>query len=309
MSKISKLLRSFWLLFNWQRVLVYPYAFLVGKPRRIHNPSKFGLPYEDVILTTKDKLKLHCYLIRYTGDLQSERARGTVILFHGNGISHGDVLGHANLLYRRKFNVFTLEYRGYGLNDGTPSEKGLCLDSQAAVDYILADPELSKLPIIAFGQSLGGAVAIHTAYANKDKISALIIENTFTSIPDIVKGWPILRHIAFLCTQGWWSIDKIARLPPKLPILMLSGARDRVIPARHMKELWVASETRGKLKLKYGSVESLSDDEDELKKKESKNLFKGFPWGGHDDTCRQPQYWQSVFDFLDDVFGSHRRFK
>jgi fermentation-respiration switch protein FrsA (DUF1100 family) len=41
-------------------------------------------------------------------------------------------------------NVLALSYRGYGLSEGHPSEKGLKLDAQTALDYIVSHPLLEK---------------------------------------------------------------------------------------------------------------------------------------------------------------------
>lgn len=51
-----------------------------------------------------------------------------------------------------------LEYRGYGLSNGTPSEKGLYIDARAAIDYLFTRHDLDHSQIVLFGRSLGGAV-------------------------------------------------------------------------------------------------------------------------------------------------------
>ena len=70
----------------------------------------------------------------------------------------------------------------YGLSEGSPSEKGIKLDSQLALDYITSHPLLEKTPIILYGQSIGGAVATALAAANPGRIKGVILENTFTSL-------------------------------------------------------------------------------------------------------------------------------
>ena len=52
-------------------------------------------------------------------------------------------------------NVCLLEYRGYGHSDGSPSEDGLYLDAQAALDYLVGRPDVDQRKIIVFGRSLG----------------------------------------------------------------------------------------------------------------------------------------------------------
>lgn len=111
------------------------------------------------------------------------------------------------------------------------------------------------------------------------QVSALIVENTFTSIPDIVKGIPVLRHISCLCTQRWNSASKVARLPASLPILMLSGLIDQVVPPSHMQKLWKVAESRcskGKADETDLPVKSADDA-----KVESLDKMVTFPRGTH----------------------------
>jgi len=47
--------------------------------------------------------------------------------------------------------VLILAYRGYGNSEGTPSEKGLKLDAEAALEYALNDDEIDSNRIFVFG--------------------------------------------------------------------------------------------------------------------------------------------------------------
>lgn len=51
-------------------------------------------------------------------------------MFHGNGGNHGHRIPLAKIFYlRMRCNVFMMSYRGYGLSEGSPSEKGACFPS------------------------------------------------------------------------------------------------------------------------------------------------------------------------------------
>lgn len=71
--------------------------------------------------------------------------------------------------------VFILSYRGYGLSGGVPSERGLQLDAEAAIEALLSRNDVDPNKIVVFGRSLGGAVAIYTASKHKEKIKGLIV--------------------------------------------------------------------------------------------------------------------------------------
>lgn len=119
-------------------------------------------------------------------------------------------LQNAHLLYRAcNINILLFDYRGYGRSTGIPSEAGLYADAQAVYDFVRARADLNQQKIFLFGRSLGGAVALHlgkrrafnvprttcllvvAAQLGESEASpplhCVILENTFTSIPDMAK--------------------------------------------------------------------------------------------------------------------------
>jgi fermentation-respiration switch protein FrsA (DUF1100 family) len=296
------------LLYYGQNFLIYPSAFPPGSRTEVPVPSDYGLPYEDLKLTTPDGVTLRCYLLLQTKRLSQSQAahvdymedesdedfaatRPTIIMFHGNGGNHGHRIPLAKVFFvKMRCNVLMMSYRGYGLSEGTPSEKGLCLDAQTALDYITMDPTLSKTPIVIFGQSIGGAVGIDLASKNPTKIRALILENTFLSLPRLIPhALPILSRVSFLCHQKWDSASKIPLIPASTPILMLSGAKDEVVPKEHMAALWEIVAQRGEKKNGGGR---------EYKVGLEKAKFIEFEKGSHNDTFVQAGYWTAVAEFV-----------
>jgi len=190
------------------------------------------------------------------------------------------------MLLRAKCNVLMVSYRGYGLSEGTPSEKGFRIDSQTALDYLTSHPILGtsdKGPgskIIIYGQSIGGAVAIDLAARNPNVVDGLILENTFLSIPRLIpSAVPYLSPFTFLCHQRWESEVTITKLPKDMALLMLSGALDEIVPSSHMKELWEIAKRSGR----------------------ERATWLEFPSGSHNDTCTKPGYWEAVWTFIDEV--------
>ncbi|KAK7047319.1 bem46 protein, variant [Paramarasmius palmivorus] len=252
-------------------------------------------------------------------------------MFHGNGYH----------IWHHAFSGSKFVELGYGHSQGTPSEKGLQKDSQAALEYVLAHPELSKRPIILHGHSLGGAVAIDLTHRNPHKITALIIENTFLSIPAVVQDIPGLRHLIIFIHQKWESHKRIRGIPGKTPILMFSGTDDEVVPAKQMKELWDIAQQRRRpenqrkadvggwkrfLVRSGGDSEEKEDEdgEEDGKDEERPNMdvFKSIPGGTHGevvaryiswhsslmhetaDTWVKPNYWSTIDTFLSKVTKS-----
>ncbi|KAI6169601.1 Alpha/Beta hydrolase protein [Pisolithus thermaeus] len=315
------------LLYYGQNYLIYPSAFPPESRTEVPKPDMYGLPYEDVELKTEDGVLLRCYLLKQRKDVNHAYAlhipvddgisndefaatRPTVLMFHGNGGNLGHRIPLAHVFYTAmRCNVFMLSYRGYGRSEGTPSEPGLSIDAQTALNYVLANQVLRATPLILYGQSLGGAVAIHLASQNASKIRALILENTFTALPRVIPhAVPILSPFTFLCHQKWDSASKLPLIPREMPILMLSGERDEVVPPQHMKELWeIASRRQGSMvdgRGRNGGVRVESGGQSGDLNPEvgnGRSRFVKFPNGSHNDTFMQTDYWRAVVEFVTSV--------
>jgi fermentation-respiration switch protein FrsA (DUF1100 family) len=68
-----------------------------------------------------------------------------------------------------------VEYRGYGLSGGVPSEAGLERDGDAAMAWLAARPDVHQGKIFLYGQSLGGAVAIRTAVNHMHMVAGALL--------------------------------------------------------------------------------------------------------------------------------------
>ncbi|KAI0338313.1 alpha/beta-hydrolase [Trametopsis cervina] len=326
------------LLYYGQNYLIYPSAFPSGSRTEVANPGQYGLPFVDLDLKAEDDTKLRCYLLiqaKYlpqpdaavlppeaaTDEMTDDElaaTRPTIVMFHGNGGNLGHRIPLARVFFSKmRCNVLMMSYRGYGLSEGSPSEKGIMMDAQAGLDYLLSHPALSKTPIILYGQSIGGAVSIDLASRNPLAVRALVLENTFLSLPRLVpSALPVLGPFAFLCHQKWDSASKIPLIPRKTPILMLSGLKDEVVPCEHMQGLWEIVQKRDAgVPMGTSSRKRPSTGFGGLTAKEGKNpgvtayventktlsKYLEFDEGAHNDTCVQPGYWSAVAEFIGSI--------
>ncbi|KAG4305302.1 hypothetical protein PORY_001472 [Pneumocystis oryctolagi] len=233
----------------------------------VEKPDAYQIPYENLVLSTPDGVSLHAYLSIYNASCC------TFIYFHANAGNMGHRLPIVKrIYYDLQCNVLIFSYRGYGYSTGTPSEKGIMIDSMTVLDYVSQHPILSKTSIIAYGQSLGGAVAIQSVFSAQEKYSALIVENTFLSIPKLISDtMPYMTLIRKFCHQRWPSQDRIPFIK-NIPILFLSGQKDEVVPFHHMNTLYHLSS--------------------------AKKVLKIFQNGKHNDTVIQPDYFKTIAQFL-----------
>jgi len=138
-------------------------------------------------------------------------------------------------------NVLLVSYRGYGLSEGSPSESGFLADAQAILNHLLARNDIDKSLIFVLGTSIGGAVAIALATANPDKLRGLILENTFTSLPDVTRAlMPFLGPFTWAIRDRWNNVQRIKDLT--VPILFISGRNDELVPPMQMEKLHAAAE-------------------------------------------------------------------
>ncbi|KAF8636252.1 hypothetical protein AX16_011022 [Volvariella volvacea WC 439] len=210
---------------------------------RWHERERFIV--DTLELITEDGVKLRAYLAtrRRVADPPTT-PKGTIIFFHGNHATPERMSGlFRTLLGSVDFGILAISYRGYGHSEGSPSEKGLCADAQAALDYVLGHPELGELVVI-YGLSLGGAVAIDLVSKNSDKVHALIIDSTFTSIPKLMSRYSYLRPFLWTVRQKWESYKKIWRIKRGLPILMMSIVKDDVVLPEEMMTLFEIAKKR-----------------------------------------------------------------
>ncbi|CBZ50427.1 hypothetical protein NCLIV_008960 [Neospora caninum Liverpool] len=213
-------------------------------PKGLRSPAERGLPFEELWLRTVDGVKLHCWLIKQKLPQVSAHAP-TLIFFHGNAGNVGFRLPNVELLYKHVgVNVLIVSYRGYGFSEGSPTEAGVYRDAEAALDMLVERQEELQIDakrIFLFGRSLGGAVAIDLAVQKPHQVRGVIVENTFTSLLDMVLiVFPLLRPfqriVKVLQRLYMDNGEKVQRL--RLPILFISGQKDELVPTRHMKRLF-----------------------------------------------------------------------
>ena len=212
-------------------------------PRRYRSPSEHQIPFESHKIACSDGVSIHAWLLlRQTG----QNNLPTIVFFHGNAGNIGLRIPNALEMMRYlNVNVFMVEYRGYGESDSvSPSERGLKLDAQAALKFILKHPGIDASKLFLFGRSLGGAVAFDLAhYAEKNQlpIAGVVVENTFTNIGEMVDHlMPYIAPLKALVLRMNWDSAKIV---PQLqsPILYLAGAMDELVPHSHMQRLYKTS--------------------------------------------------------------------
>lgn len=197
------------------------------------------------------------------------KARGTVLVFHGNAGTALDRTYYTVALGRLGYRVVLAEYPGYGARPGKPGENQFAED--AVESTRLALKEFGR-PLYLLGESLGcGVVSAAVAKMNWP-IDGLAL----------ITPWDSLTHLArdkywFLPVQ-WMlkdSYDNVANLGNyQGPVAVVMAGQDEVIPNRLTRHLY----------------ETLS---------EPKRLWT-FPEAGHNNWPSSPDepWWKEMMNFL-----------
>lgn len=210
--------------------------------RLIYFPSRDPVPSiatlipggRDIVLDTEDGKCLGAW---YLPAQDGERGPG-VVVFNGNG---GDRAGRALLaagLNRLGMSVLLFDYRGYGGNPGTPSERGLAADARAAQAWLANQPEVDPNRIVYFGESLGAAVAIGLALEHPP--AALALRSPFTSLADVAKAHYPWLPVGRLLIDRYPSVDRIGSL--SAPVMVIAGDRDDIVPVSLSRKLYDAAQ-------------------------------------------------------------------
>ena len=194
-------------------------------------------------LETKDKTKIEGMILEPE---DPTTCKTTFIFFHGNAQNMGNRMPFMQSLVK-EYNSYlvSIDYRGFGQSYGFPTESGLINDAESIFERVLNDNRLKDTKKIVYGRSLGGAVAVSLTEKYSEQIDGVILENTFTSVKDVAKGFSYLKSVPeFLFDMGlvgntWNSLERLIKLENKgPPILFVSGSMDRIVNPKLMEKIY-----------------------------------------------------------------------
>ncbi len=230
-------------------------------------PSPPPPPFKEVVLTLPDSTQV-------TGWFYSSAGSPLFLLFfHGNGENLA-TMWHSGLFVKMQelgANFLALDYPGYGRSEGKPSEESILEASRAAVSWITR--EFPDKIIVVCGWSLGAAVAIQTAAQNPGVVRGLIALSVWTSLPAVASEHYPRALIRLLLKEKYNSLRAAKQV--HLPVLLIHGREDRIIPVRQGREL--------------------------AQHFPSPPRWVEVPGAGHNDLLSHSGVWEEMADFLASV--------
>lgn len=203
-----------------------------------------GIPVRDVLLETPDNIRLNAWFVpAFDAKTKTEiPAKGTILFLHGNAENMSTHILGVLWLSFEGYNLFALDYRGFGQSQGSPSLSGAETDIQTALSWLIKN---QTGDIFVLGQSIGGALTLSAVDKSpyKDKISALVIDSAFSSTHKIARekiGASILFW-AFQYPISWTVAENNPLKHAKqltLPKLFITTETDNVVPVSHTLRLY-----------------------------------------------------------------------
>ena len=162
--------------------------------------------------------------------VRAEEGMPTVVHFHGNGQQIADLAPFADALTKRGVGFFAPEFPGYGLAGGSTNEASLYRCGEASLAYLDRRLGVPASQVMLQGQSIGTGIAVEMA--SRGLGARMVLISAYTSMPALLESKGVSGSLA--CDR----LDSVSKAPRvAIPVLLLHGTEDRVIPPRMSEDL------------------------------------------------------------------------
>jgi pimeloyl-ACP methyl ester carboxylesterase len=233
---------------------------LVFFPQKLESGSQNVKDYKEIETVFRvDGVKLHGWLVN--------RGEPGLIIYYGGNAE--EVSWNIEEFKKMKdYSTLLLNYRGYGLSQGDPSQELLFKDALEVFDKIAADSGRIAGDIVLVGRSLGSGVAAYVA--SRRKVSKLVLVTPFDSVKSIACDRFPIFPVDLLLKNPFPSVEYAPEI--ECPVLILLAETDDVVPRENSMNL--ASK---------------------IKPKPAVTVIRG---SGHNEIQDVPEYWKSIGEFI-----------
>ena len=172
-----------------------------------------------------------------------QKSPDTVVYFHGNGENINDSEAEIRIIASYGYNILEYDYPGYGESEGVAYEDRVQAFSDATYDYLTTDRKITPEHIIAWGHSIGTAVAVD--FAARHPVKKLALFAPFTSRYDMSRkifGVAIQPYVGR--ANSFVSVESVRSIT--MPTLIIHGDADQVIPYSMGREVYASSASADK---------------------------------------------------------------
>jgi len=246
-------------------ILLCNLPWVAGCTSLLYHPSraiyvdlkKLDPPPMDKEIQLKDGLVTHGWQFQ----ARQQPSQGVVLFFHGNGQNRSAQFLLLYDLVKNGYDLAVYDYPGYGQTRGEPTPKST-VEMASEVIRKVHNQNPDK-PLIVYGKSLGGAIAIRAVWELRNDYSPdlLVVDSSFTSYRSAARAvlsnnfWTwLLQPIGWLfMSDAYAPGDRLGDLKG-LPVLVIHSQQDEMIPlrlgkqvyatAKEPKQIWIRSHSR-----------------------------------------------------------------
>lgn len=212
-----------------ERVILWPQK--LSDEVTLTDLSRHDNNVENIELKTDDGNTLRGWLINNSNEEKSN----LLIYFGGNAEELSYVIPKMSKI--NNWSVALINYRGYGMSEGSADEPRLYNDCLDIFDYFANREDVNKNNIVVMGRSIGTGVA--TYLAERRNTSAVILVSPYDTLTSVIQEKCPIIPVKLLFKHKYDSIGRAMSI--KQPLLIIVGSEDRIIPtwhSRRLKEAW-----------------------------------------------------------------------
>lgn len=207
------------------------FIFVPTLPGDLFEP-KLPTPCEEFFLETPHGGKIHALL------LKADQPKGLIFYLHGNTGSLKRWQFMAEELSGFGWDVFVMDYRGYGQSKGPRTEAFMHRDVEECFDFI--SDKYAERPLVIYGRSLGTGFAVRIAARRKARL--LVLETPFSNFIDVAKHYIPFLPVRILLRYKFQSDFFIQH--SHCPAVIFHGTKDKIVPYTSALKLYKAGEKK-----------------------------------------------------------------
>jgi hypothetical protein len=213
------------------RLLFYPQPLSEADARAVEKIAPRSERFE---LKAADGTHLRGWLVRGP----THGSWPLVIYFGGNAEEVSWLLPEFSRI--PTYATLLVNYRGYGLSEGSPSERAMFNDALEVYDKIVQRPDIDARRVVVMGRSLGTGVA--TYVASQRPIAGAVLISPYDSMVAVAHSVYPFLPVSLLLRHRFESDQRAPSI--QAPLLALAAAQDTVIPpecSKRLVEKWGAA--------------------------------------------------------------------
>jgi pimeloyl-ACP methyl ester carboxylesterase len=190
-------------------------------------PYQFDLPFREINLTINAEKNIS--IVQFS--VADSVCRGVVLYFHGNMDNISRYAGYAGHFTRNNYEVWMIDYPGFGKSTGDRSEQILYADAMEM--YKMARARFGPDSIILYGRSIGTGIA--SQLATKRSCKRLILETPYYSMDALMRHYAFIYPVSSMTKYHFPNHEYLEKVIA--PVTMFHGTNDEVIPYKNSKRL------------------------------------------------------------------------